>query len=413
MAEMFRGPNVGVLSGQFPCSLWPEVGQSIRERVFRIARRLPLSVVSPTPWVPFEDWFRENLNPAFRPSMPEYEEQQGIPVWFPRFMTMPGLDALRLLDGWAMARGAHSRFKALCNAGRLDLIDAHGAYPEGYAGVLLGREFGVPVTITLHGSELVSARDSRRVRKMREAFGAAARIFAVSESLRQFALELGAPENRLEVVSNGVDAESFSPRDRNAARAALGLPAAAPVLVSFSSGSATGEKSYNRLIEALPQLSSRWPGLMCLFVGLDVSSMNRRAELEAMTEQKGLKETVRFIDPLPPKEMPDVLSAADIFVFAAHHANSAAPLLEAMACGLPAVAFDAGISREIICRPELGELVPYGDPTALKTAIDLALSKTWNRMAIRRHGESWHWDGRVSRLCRAFSEAVAERRVGA
>lgn len=413
MAEMFRGPNVGVLSGSFPCSLWPETGQSIRDRVFRIARRLPLFVVSPTPWVPLEDWFRENLNPAFRPSMPEYEEQHGIPVWFPRFMAVPGLDALRLLDGWAMAKGAASRFDALRSAGRLDLIDAHGAYPEGYAGILLGRRFGVPVTITLHGSELASARDSRRVRKMREAFGAAARIFAVSESLRQFALELGAPENRLEVVANGVDAECFSPRDRGGARNALGISSGAPVLVSSGSGGSSGEKNYNRVIEALAQLSGRWPGLVCLFVGLDVPSMKRRAELEAMIEQKGLKETVRFLDPLPPKEMPDVLSAADVFVLAAHHAGSTAPLLEAMACGLPAVAFDAGISREIISRPEFGELAPYGDPSGLRTALDIALSKTWNRVSIRRHSESWHWDGRVNRLCRVFTEAVAESRVGA
>jgi len=409
MAEIFRGPHIGVLSSQFPSNLQPGLGLSVRERMFRIARRLPLFVVSPTPWVPLEDWIRQNLNPAFRPSMPEYEEQQGIPVWFPRFLTVPGLDMLRLLDGWAMAKGAYPRFTALHSAGRLDLIDAHGAYPDGYAGVLLGRWLGVPVTITLHGGELVCARSLRRVLKLRETFREAARIFAVSESLRQFALELGAPDDRVEVVGNGVDAEYFRPRDRNAARDALGISQVAPVLISSDPA---GEKGYKRLIEALPALSERWPGLVCLLVGSGSLKKSRRVELEALVERLDLKETVRFLDDLPLDGLADLLSAADVFVFDAHHEGPVTALIEAMACGLPVVAFDAGANRELVCRPELGELVPFGDPSALKTAIDLALSRTWDRVTIRRHGESYHWDGRVNRLCRAFTEAVAEWRVG-
>jgi glycosyltransferase involved in cell wall biosynthesis len=412
MAEILKGPHVGVLSSQFPSSLHPGLGLPVRERMFRVARRLPLFVVSPTPWVPLEDWIRKNLDPAFRPSMPEYEEQQGIPVWFPRFLTVPGPDVLRLPDGWAMARGAYSRFAALHAAGRLDVIDAHGAYPDGYAGVLLGRWLRVPVTITLHGGELACARDPRRVLKLRDAFGAAARIFAVSDSLRQFALELGAPEDRVEVVGNGVDAECFRPRDRNAARTALGLPADAPVLISSGSGVESEEKGYIRLIEALPALSERWPGLVCLLLGSGSMKKGRRAELEALAERLNLKGAVRFLDGLLPDELPGPLSAADVFVFAAHNEGPVTALLEAMACGLPAVAFDAGGSRELICRPELGELASFGDLSALKAAIDLALSRTWDRVAIRRHGEAHHWDGRVNRLCRAFAESVAEWRVG-
>jgi len=411
MAEISKGPRIGVLSSQFPSNLYPGRGSFIRERMFRVARRMPLFVVSPTPWVPLEDWFRQNLNPAFRPSMPEYEEQQGIPVWFPRFLTIPGPNMLRRLDGWTMARGVYSRFAALHRAGRLDLIDAHGAYPDGYAGVLLGHWFGVPVTITLHGGELVCTRDSHRIMKLREAFKGAARIFAVSESLRQFALELGVLEDRVEMVCNGVDAECFRPRDRNVARAALGISSAAQVLAISGSGQSFGEKDYNRVIEALPALSERRPGLVCLLIGSDSLAKNGRAKLESQVERLCLKETVRFLDNLPPDELSALLPAADVFVYASHHEGPVTALLEAMACGLPVVAFDAGSNRELVCRSELGELVPFGDPSALKTAIDLALSRTWDRVAIRRHGETFHWDGQINRLCRAFAEAVTERRA--
>ena len=404
MAEISKGPHVGVLSSRFPSSLYPNRGLFVRERMFRAARRLPLYVVSPTPWVPLEDWIRRNMNPAFRPSMPEYEEQQGIPVWFPRFLTVPGPDVLQLLNGWTMAKGALPRFTALHSAGRLDVIDAHGAYPEGYAAVLLGRWLRVPITVTLYGDE--RARSSWWIMRLRETLSEAARIFVVNDSLRQFALELGAPDDRVEVVANGVDAECFRPRDRNAVRAALGISPTAPVLIS----SGGGEKGCKRLVEALPALSVRWPGLVCLLVGLDSLEKNRRAELEALIERLGLKETVRFLDALSPDELSGSLSAANIFVFTSHQEGSA--LLEAMACGLPVVAFDTGSNRELVCRPELGELALPGDPLALNAAIDLALSKTWDRMSIRRYGETYNWDGQINRLYRAFTESVIEEREG-
>jgi len=339
--------------------------------------------------------------------MPDYEEQQGIPVWFPRFLTVPGPDVLRLMDGWTMARGALPRFTALHKAGRLDVIDAHGAYPEGYAAVLLGRWLRVPVTVTLYGDE--RARSSWWIMRLRETLGEAARIFAVNDSLRQFALELGAPDERVEVVANGVDAEVFRPRDRNAARAALGISPTAPVLISSGGGFDMGTR---RLIEALPTLCERRPGLVCLLVSPDNLESNRRAGLEALVEQLGLKETVRFLDALPPDELPGLLSAADAFVFTAHREDQTTALLEAMACGLPVVAFDTGSNRELVCRPELGELTLPGDPLALNAAMDLALSKTWDRMAIRRYGETYNWDGQINRLYRAFTESVIEQREG-
>ncbi|MCL2644129.1 MAG: glycosyltransferase [Betaproteobacteria bacterium] len=375
--------------------------------MFRVARRLPLYVISPVPWVPFEDWIRHNLNPAFRPSMPEYEEQQGIPIWFPRFLTVPGPDALQLFDGWTMAKGVYHRFAALHRAGRLDLIDAHGAYPEGYAAVLLGRWLRVPVTITLYGDE--RARSTWRIARLRKTISEAARVFAINDSLRQFALELGVSSERVEVVANGVDAEFFRPRDRNAARAALEISPTAPVLISSGGSVDAGTR---RLIEALPTLSERWPGLVCLLLGTDKLENYKRVALEALIERLALKEKVRFIGALPPDELPGLLSAADIFVSTAPYEGSVSGLLEAIACGLPVVAFDTGSNRELVCRPELGELALPGDPSALSTAIDRALSKTWDRMAIRRYGETYHWDGHVNRLCRGFTESVIERRKG-
>lgn len=305
-----------------------------------------------------------------------------------------------------MAWAAYPRFAALRRAGRLDLIDAHFGYPDGYAAVLLGQRLGVPVTITLRGSEVRHARDPRLAPRLRAALLGAARVFAVSDSLRQLALQLGVPAEKTEVVGNGVDAGRFRPRDRNAARAALGLPANAPVLISV--GWLVERKGYHLVIDALPALCRRWPGLVYLIVGAGNAAGDNRAALEAQARRLGVDAAVRFLGALPPDELPGPLSAADVFVLATRNEGWANVFLEAMACGLPVVTTDVGGNREVVCRPELGEVIPFGQPPALEAGIERALSHPWDRAAIRQYAEANSWDGRIERLCRAFS-ALTEK----
>jgi glycosyltransferase involved in cell wall biosynthesis len=401
------GPHIGVLSSLFPSSVQPGAGLFVRERMFRVARRLPLAVVSPVPWFPLQDIIRR-WKPKFRPGAPAYEMQQGIPVWFPRFLSLPGL--LKQCDGRAMAWAAYACFAALRQVGQLDLIDAHFGYPDGYAAVLLGRRLGVPVTITLRGNEVLPAQEPHLRPRLRAALLGATRVFSVSDSLRQLALELGVPEERTEVISNGVDAERFQPRDRLAARAALGLPADVPVLISV--GWLVERKGFHRVIEVLPALRRRWPGLTYLIVGAGNAAGDYRPDLEALAARLGVSDAVRFLGALPPDALSGPLSAADVFVLATSREGWANVFLEAMACGLPVITTDVGGNREVVCRPELGEIVPFGDAQALAAAIERALSRAWDRAAIRQYAVANSWDGRVERLCQIFT-ALTEPKSGA
>ncbi|MDR1662665.1 MAG: glycosyltransferase [Azoarcus sp.] len=160
-------------------------------------------------------------------------------------------------------------------------------------------------------------------------------------------------------------------------------------------------KGCRRVIEVLPSLVRRWPGLVYLIAG---STGKDDAALKAQAGRLGLGGTVRFLDGLPPGELFGPLSAADVFVLAGHAENGGGVFLEAMACGLPVVTTDSGGNREVVCRSELGALAPFGEPLALETALDLSLSRPWDRAAIRRYAETNSWDGRIDRLCRVFSE---------
>jgi glycosyltransferase involved in cell wall biosynthesis len=375
----------------------PGAGLFIRERMFRVGRYLPVAVVSPTPWFPLQGVLRR-WRRGFRAGAPVHENQQGIDVWYPRFFSVPGL--FKGFDGWFMAIGAWPRMRRLKRAGRLDVIDAHFAYPDGYAATLLGRWLDVPVTITIRGTEARHARDPALAGKVRLALQRARRVFSVSESLRQVALGLGVAPDHVRVVGNGVDVDKFSPLPRAQARAALGLLPNAPVLITI--GALVERKGFHRVIEVLPSLRERFPGLTYLIVGGPNPEGDMSAELERQVERLGLSSAVRFLGALPPEELRVPLSAADVFVLATRNEGWANVLLEAMACGVPVVATDIGGNAEVVREPSLGSIVSFGDGDALRGAIEEALQIRWDPSVIREYARSNSWEQRVTVLVEEF-----------
>jgi glycosyltransferase involved in cell wall biosynthesis len=73
-----------------------------------------------------------------------------------------------------------------------------------------------------------------------------------------------------------------------------------------------------------------------------------------------------------------------------------------MACGLPVVATEVGGNAEVVCAPELGALVPFGDSEALTDAVARALGRQWDREAIVSYARRNSWDGRVAVLVEEF-----------
>lgn len=406
-------PAVLVFSSLFPSANQPLAGVFIKERMKRVARFLPVTVVSPQPWFPLQGLLRLRW-PGYRPKRPSREIVDGLEVLRPRFLAFPGV--LRRLDGLMMALGAWRTVRRLRQRGRADVIDAHFAYPDGYAAACLGRWLGIPVTITLRGSEPRQAQNAALRNRMARGLRSAERVFSVSDSLRQVALALGTAAERTRVIGNGVDLRHFQPIERGEARRRLGLPHSAQVLISV--GGLVERKGFHRVIELLPYLRQRFADLHYLIVGAGGPEGDWTARLKAQVEQLRLESCVHFLGAVLPADLHVPLSAADVFVLATRNEGWANVFLEAMACGLPVVTTRVGGNAEVVCRPELGALVPFGDPRALREAIAEALERDWDRVAIRRYAEANSWDHRVDILVAEFRalkdwhpSATAARRV--
>ena len=392
-------PKLLVFSSLFPSHKRPNAGVFIRERMFRVARQIPVIVVSPVPWFPFQGVIRY-WRPRFRPQPDKYEEQDSVQVFFPRFLSIPGV--FKSWDGFFMAVGSLSTLLKLRK--QFNIIDAHFAYPDGYAATLLGKWLKIPVTITLRGTEVPLSKISGRKTRLLTALKNATRVFSVSDSLKQHVVSLGAEGDKIRVIGNGIDIVKFYPLAKTVARAELNIPEDAKVLVSV--GGLVDRKGFHRVIEVLPALVVRYPKLIYLIVGGDSPEGNIRERLEHQVKMLKLENNVRFLGAYPSERLKVPLSSADLFVLATANEGWANVFLEAMACGLPVITTEVGGNKEVVNDPRLGTVVPFGDSAALLAALLHGLERNWDRSLIIQYARENSWDTRVKILVEEFQRIV-------
>src|SRR3569833_2030602 len=373
-------PRLVVFSTLFPHAAQPNAGVFIRERMFRVGKKLPITVVSPRAWFTLQGLIRR-IRPQFRPPARAYGVRQGVGVFRPRVVWFAGVG--RSLDGLFMAVGSYAVLRRLRGKGRVDILDAHFAYPDGYAATLLGRWLDIHVTITLRGTEVPQSRDAARRARIVKALNRAVRVFSVADALKQYVGALGVDKDKILVVGNGVDSERFRPIAKQTARESLGLPADVPVIITVDR--LVERKGFHRVMEVLPKKQQKKPKTQNLIVGGASAEGDWETRLKALAARLKLSDAVHFLGPLPPEDLHVPLSAADMFEHTTRNEGWANVLLEAMACGLPVVTTDVGGNREVVCNEKLGTIVPFGNAEALAQALADALARPWNRRDIIAH----------------------------
>lgn len=216
-------------------------------------------------------------------------------------------------------------------------------------------------------------------------------------------LAAGVVESR--VIPYGVDLEVFRPGDKRAARAALGIPPDADVLLFAASGIRRNPwKDYDTLRQTIGRLAERRSSRRLLFLTLGES---------APAERIGQAE-IRFVPFVEDQcDVARYCVAADVYVHAARADTFPNAVLEALACGTPVVATAVGgIPEQVVslraseaARQEpasdgqsadavaaTGVLVPFHNATAMSSAVARLLDDAALR---RRLGDNAAADARL------------------
>jgi glycosyltransferase involved in cell wall biosynthesis len=121
-------------------------------------------------------------------------------------------------------------------------------------------------------------------------------------------------------------------------------------------------KDQATLLRAMASLAASGLDAACLLVG----DGPERPALTRLAGDLGLRERVRFLGSR--RDVPRLLPAFDLFVQASLSEALPNALLEGLGAGLPVVATAVGGTLDVV-RPEVGLLVPPGDPAAMALAV--------------------------------------------
>lgn len=218
-----------------------------------------------------------------------------------------------------------------------------------------------PLVSMSWGSDLL--KDANRDWKMRFAtrytLNRTAVLAGDCDAVRKKAGEFGFPPERVVLFPWGVDLQRFSPGEPTGLRERLGWEDAFVVL-----SLRTWEPLYgvDVVVKAFCQAAEREPRLRLLLLG----GGSQAGLLRQLLAQRGLLDRVHFGGQVSGDDLPAYYRAADLYVSASHSDGSSVSLMEALACGLPALVSDIPGNREWIGpRENAGWLFSDGDFSAL------------------------------------------------
>ncbi len=228
----------------------------------------------------------------------------------------------------------------------------------------------VPLGLVIHGIDAWEPSGGWLTRRALRRLDWFLAVSAVTKT--RFTAWSGVAPGRGVIVPNAVDLVAFTPGPRAAELVARYGLAGRRVVMSLGRLEASERyKGFDELLEALPRLRQAHPDLLYLICG----DGNDRARLAVKAAALGLAGHVVFAGYIAEAEKADHYRLADCFVLAGSGEGFGIVLLEAMACGIPAVASCLDGSAEAVGEGALGIVVNPREPDSLVAGISEALSR--------------------------------------
>ena len=322
----------------------------------------------------------------------------------------PGLGASAVVEGFAVHRlepgrmRKHREFRLWLSLARyawarrrdFDVLHSHGAYyTHAFIGVL-GRLVGMRslAKASLASNDLLGAMQPTLAGWLhRQMLRCVDACVAISEDLIGEFRDCGVRPLAIHPIPNGVDTARFrppEPGEREALRAALGLPAAAPVALFV--GVLDRRKNIGWLARQWVQQAGFGSGALLLVVGpdsRDAADAALPAQLDALAAAHP-----QWLRRLPfQADVAPLYRCADLVVLPSLQEGLPNAVLEGMASGLPCVVANASGSRELVSDGVNGWGYAQGDTAALGAAVraclgpdSAALGGEARRIALARYG---------------------------
>ncbi len=300
---------------------------------------------------------------------------------------------------------------------RPDVIHTH-YWLSGWSGVVLKEALGVPLANSFHTlgrvKDLTRRADeapSSLMRTLTEEEVVARSDCVIASTPHEFDDLLdhyGARPERLCTSPPGINHDVFAPGNKGEARAWLGLPQEAPLVLFV--GRIQPLKAADVAVGALAELSltDRPPPHLLLVGGASgEQGEDELARLRRMTRDLGLERQVHFVPTQPHAALPAFYRAADVLIVPSRSETFGLVAAEAQACGLPVVAARVGGLPYAVGDGETGILVDGHDPADYGAAIRTILADDAGREAMSAaavaFSRQFSWPATADRLLELYA----------
>ncbi len=215
-----------------------------------------------------------------------------------------------------------------------------------------------------------------------------------------------APE-KIRIVPNGVDTEKYKPSTENQSilKRQFGLKETFPVVLFV--GNLIPRKGLTYLIQAAQQLVKTRPDTQFVIVG----DGPLKAQLIDSLIASKLLDNFTFMSKLTDDELSTMYRCSDIFVLPSIQEGQGIVLLEALASGKPAVAFDIGGVNEVIINGKNGLLVSNRNSEDLAEALLQLLDNSELRQKMGHAGrqfveKNFTWDICTQKMLKIYQETL-------
>lgn len=359
--------HIGVLTHNYP--RFP--GDFSGTFVEALCQELAAQQQQVTVWAPYDQAYRRPLDGPvslrlYRYAWPERLHRLGY------MRTMQSDLALRLeaylLSPALFAAGIAT---VLREARRLrpHVLHAHWILPNGFIGAVVSRRLGIPLVVSVPGSDALVAGQNPLFRSMaRFTFRQARLLTANSESLRDSVVALGADPGRFDLIIYGTDPQALQPDTTGVAqlRQRLGIDEGSQVLLCV--GRMVPKKGFDYLLRALAEPLLQEADVVAVMVG----DGDDRPAWQRLAVELGVEGRVRWVGPVPKDEIGVYYNLADVLVMPsvsrpADGLNVC--VLDAMSCGKPVVGSNVAGNPLAVVDGQTGYIVPEQDAAALAQAL--------------------------------------------
>lgn len=279
------------------------------------------------------------------------------------------------------------------------------------AGFLAKMLYDIPLVVTIHSLEPLRPWKEEQLGNgyhlstwmEKTGIEAADKIIAVSNDSKKDIMKCyNVPEEKIEVIYNGIDLNQYKKTDSNVARKKYGIDGRYILFV----GRISRQKGIIHLIDAVKYLPQDVKVVLC------ASSPDTEEIKMEMEEKVKLYPNIIWIDKMVTKEeIIELYSNAEVFVCPSIYEPFGIINLEAMACNTPVVASATGGIKEVVVDGETGFLVEPGNPEDLAEHIkklldDRGLAATFGANGRKRVEEMFSWESIAKKTYDMYKDVI-------